>query len=74
MVFLLNNLWRELVVGKCLSMSCRKSRAMFVFTDLLNGGLNQIMFLRHFRFVHEEVGVVVGLQVEYSSLASLCFS
>ena len=57
------------MVGNCLSISRRKSRATFVFTDLLNGGLNQIMFLRRFCFVQEEVGLAVGLQVEYSNLA-----
>ena len=48
----------------------RKYRATFVFTDLLNGGLNKIMFHRRFCFVHEVFGLVVGLQVEYSSFAS----
>jgi hypothetical protein len=37
---------------------------MFVFTDLLNGGLYQMIFLWRLRFVVDDI--VVGLQLEYS--------
>lgn len=56
--------FREVFVNKSQEIS-----GNVVLTDLLNGGLNQIIFLRRFCFVHEEVGVTVGLQVEYSKLA-----
>ena len=32
--------------GKCLSMSCKKSCAMFVLTFLLKGGLYQMVLRR----------------------------
>ena len=63
----LNNLYKGLVFGKCLSKSRRKFFAMLVFTDLLKGGLNQIMFLCYFRFADNASGAaVVELQMEYS--------
>ena len=43
------NLVKGFAFGKCLSISRRKSRAMFERTFLLKGGLNQLMFLCRFR-------------------------
>jgi hypothetical protein len=42
-----------------MARSCRKFRAMLVLTDLLNGGLKQIMCLWRLRFV--DGGVVHGI-------------
>ena len=55
-VFLLKILCNLLPIGKCVSTSLRKLRAMFVLTFLLNGGLNQMMlrclFLRVVAVLH----------------------
>ena len=45
-LFRLNTLCRGFEGGKCLSTSFRKVLPTLVFTDLLKGGLNQMMFLR----------------------------
>ena len=49
-------------VGKCLSMSCKKSCAIFVLTFLLNGGLYQVTFRCLFRLklLCLEFALVVG--------------
>ena len=49
-MFLLNILWSPFVLGKCLSIRWRKVFATFVFTFLLKGGLNQIIFRFRWRF------------------------
>ena len=49
-MFLLNTLCKGFEGGKCLSMRFRKVLPTFVLTDLLNGGLNQMMFLRLVEF------------------------
>ena len=44
-VFLLNNLWNLRWGGKCFFITFRNISRMLVFTFLLCGGLNQMMFL-----------------------------
>ena len=44
-VFLFKILCNLLPIGKYVSTSLRKLRAMFILTFLLNGGLNQMMLL-----------------------------
>ena len=51
-------------------MSCRKSRAMFILTFLLNGGLNHKMFLCLLRLV--QVFVFVGSHLSWA-VKLLCF-
>ena len=44
-MFRLNSVCNGLDFGKCLSRSFRQLRAMFVLSDLIEGGLCQMMFL-----------------------------
>ena len=65
-VFLLNILCNLLELGKYLSLRFRNFRPTLVLTFLLNGGLNQMMFL--FRFFAWFAGVFCGLLGVYSTL------
>ena len=56
-------LCHRLVFAKCFSSSLREFCAILFFTNLLYGGLNQIMFHWRFRFVD---GVLVGISLVYS--------
>ena len=52
-------------LGECLSIRCKKLRAMFVFTFLLKGGLNHITFLCRFFLLDDAVSQVL-LKIKFN--------